>query len=374
MSLTSIHSARRVAGGAARLGPMLYLASVLALGLMTAAPALAHGSGTENVMVTLDATPPALGGIRVELHNTLAPQIVVENTSTTALEILATDGAPFLRIGPGGVEANVNAPDWYRFYSASGVPLPQPLRTLPAGRKLAPEWKIVSRTPAWGWFDSRIATETMKVPHQIEKSSVPTPFRSWKIPLRVDGRQVALSGRFQFMPQQRGYYDARLTSAPEIAPGVFLQVLPGPVPGFMIDNSSATPLTILDTEGKPFLEVGPAGVRANARSVSWLASGQAESRRTPLPPDTDKSPLWQVRSSTPRASWLDPRAAVAAGTGKKKGTAHPGQNWSIPFVHDGVEAQARGVTQWVDEAAAPDRVPVKVARVETQAKAASGIR
>ena len=50
--------------------------------------------------------------MRIEVHKTISPQLVVENTTRHTVEVLDDAGVPFLRIGPQGVEGNVAARAW----------------------------------------------------------------------------------------------------------------------------------------------------------------------------------------------------------------------------------------------------------------------
>jgi hypothetical protein len=325
----------------------------LSLALLMAAPlAWSHGAGNDDVIVTMDAVPAALGKMRVELRKTLAPQLVLENTSGSPVEVIGSDGIAFLRLGPAGAEANINAPDWYRFYSTSGTPLPERLTQLKKGQRLPENWQTVSRSPAWGWFDARLDTESLKVPHKERDSALPVAFKSWKIPLRLAGRTQFLSGHFQTMPAISGRAEARLTSASELAPGVMLQVLQGPVPAFMLANDSSEPVVILDGDGAPLLEIGPAGVRVNTRSSGWIGSGLAESGFAPMPVAAGDGPLWLVRSTTPRFTWLEPRAAMTLTAGKRQQTT-----WTIPYVLQAsggdVSGKVQGSTQWINNKPVP---------------------
>lgn len=332
--------------------PRRWLASAVGVLATACAPlAWSHGGGNDDVVVTMDAVPAALGKIRVELRKTLAPQLVMENTTGTPLDIIGTDGVAFLRLGPAGAQANVNASDWYRFYATSGTPLPERLARLPKGKTLPENWQSVSSSPAWGWFDARLDTESVTVPHKARDSTGPTAFKTWRIPVRSAGRAQFLTGHFQTMPMPRGVAEARLTSSSEIAPGVSLQVLQGPVPAFMLESASAEAVVILDSEGLPLLEVGPTGVRVNTRSSGWVSTGLAESSYVPAPIAAGDGPLWQVRSQTPRFTWMDPRAALPASmrvkAASKSGTPAPRQLWSIPFVVGERRGQVQGVTQWI---------------------------
>jgi hypothetical protein len=75
----------------------------LSLALLLAAPlAWSHGAGNDDVIVTMDAVPAALDAIRVELRKTLAPQLVMENSTGIPVEVIGSDGITFLRLGPAG--------------------------------------------------------------------------------------------------------------------------------------------------------------------------------------------------------------------------------------------------------------------------------
>jgi hypothetical protein len=334
-------------------------------------PAQAHSGGSEQLIsVSLDAPSPALPKVKVELQKTLGTQLVVENKSDTPLEIIGTDGVPFLRIGPAGVEANVNARDWYRFYSTAGVAQPERLLQLAKGSQLPAQWKPVSPTPAWGWFDARLNSEGVKVPHRAHDASQPVTLQAWRIPVNYGGKRAMLTGHFQYLPQPQGFHEARLRSSSEIAPGVNLQVLQGPVPGFMIENTGTETITILDGDGKPFIEIAPGGVRANTRSASWKTSGLAESSYSPIPVVAGDGPLWQQRSTTPRLTWLDPRAAAQPLTGSagasKTGRAPLARQWVIPFVYQGENRRIEGVTQWVSYKAADNTASIASAGMHTR--------
>jgi hypothetical protein len=315
----------------------------------------AHGGGDESIRVSLDAVPAALHDVHVSVRKTLGQQLVVQHAGSSPLEVLGTDGVAFLRIGSDGVFANVNAVDWYRFYSmGGGVPLPTRLTEKAGRNKLAADWRMVSRDPAWGWFDTRIDTEAMKVPHSVQHADRPTAFKAWRIPVRLGQRQFFLQGHFDYVPLPNGSFEASLTSPAEVAPGVFLQVMQGPIPGIMINNTAAETVTVLDRKEQPFLEVTPSSVRANTRSSAWIDSGLAPSSTTPINIEQGDAPNWLIRSATPRLTWLEPRATASgdalhlAENYTPSRTNHP---WVIPLMVNGKRIEATGVTRWVKFAA-----------------------
>jgi hypothetical protein len=89
-----------------------------------------------------------------------------------------------------------------------------------------------------------------------------------------------------------------------------------------------------------------AGVRVNTRSSGWVASELAESGFAPMPVVAGDGPLWLVRSTTPRFTWLEPRAARPLAAGKQQQTS-----WRIPYVMRTGTAElpgeVQGTTQWI---------------------------
>lgn len=328
----------------------LLLTATLLYALAAPPLALAHSGGAEEVMTTMDALPPALGNVRVELHRTLGMQLVVQNITSADLEIFGRDGKAFLRIGPGGVEANVNAPDWYRFYSVSGVALPDRLSTLARGESLPADWQIVSRTPAWGWFDTRVDAEGIKVTSKLRRGGERVAIKAWRVPVSLNGSRHVLSGKFEFMPPSKGSYESRMTLPADALPEISLQLIQGPSPAFLLTNKSAETLTVMDAEGMPMLEVSARGVRGNVRSPGWQASGMAESNHTPVVLPAGHEPLWVQRSEASTVTWLDPRAAPLPAGGEaltKAASPRPIHQWTIPYTYQGKHHQIEGVTAWM---------------------------
>ena len=88
-------------------------------GLMLAGAAGAHGPEAKAVKTRLDPLPAALAGVDAQVQTTVAPQLVVANDSDRTLEILDREGRAFLRIGRGGVLADLASPAWYRGQTAA---------------------------------------------------------------------------------------------------------------------------------------------------------------------------------------------------------------------------------------------------------------
>jgi hypothetical protein len=271
----------------------------LALALLQPSAARAHGGRAANVRPVLDRLPAELAGMRVELHETIAPQIVLANPTGRVVEVLDPDGTAFLRVGPQGAYGNVAAPAWFQTYGP-GAPVPAS-----AGRGREPRWRRARSEPSYGWFDPRLDAGDVNVTHRVADGAKPAGVGRWVIPLRVDGRPVVLGGRFELVPPPRARWIARLTSPSEVAPGVRVTLLPGRAPGLLVESRSEDVLTVLGDGGEPFLRIGPQGVEANVRSPAWRRSGRAARARSAVV----GAGGWQRVAAVPRFGWLDPRAA-----------------------------------------------------------------
>lgn len=301
----------------------------------------AHVEADPNVSVVLAELPHALVDVRVEVRRTIGVQIAIENRGARTVEVLDEAGVPFLRIGPHGSEGNVAARAWYETYT--------PLRAAaaPAGGG-PPRWRRVSDEPAFGWFDPRLDDSRVEVPPAVRRAGRPTYFRSWEIPLRVDGAPVSVRGWFRFEPRPAGAYRARLTSPARPADGVRVTLLPGRVPGLLLENRSDRAVVVLGADGEPFLRIGAAGVEANRRSPTWQQSARSSGAELRLVASAAE-PDWQRVSTAPRYGWIEPRAvyrhqlpaAALAGRGEVEVLT-----WEVPVLLEEQILRITGVLSW----------------------------
>ena len=117
-----------------------------------------------------------------------------------------------------------------------------------------------------------------------------------------------------------------------IAPGVHVTLLRGRAPGLLVENASRRPLTVFGDAGESFLRIGPDGVDANLHSATWWRSARSV-RERPTATGPAEPPEWQRVSTTPRFSWIEPRAnatnAPGTGTGPKPGPDVA--RWQVPM-------------------------------------------
>jgi hypothetical protein len=265
-------------------------ARCLFLALLLGAPAGHAGdAAARNVRVLFDGVEPPIAELLVQVFDDarLKPQLVLDNRSSRAVEILDPKGRHLLSIRP---------------------------------------------QASWGWFDSRLDPRRVRLPAEVPPE--PLDLGEWRVPARIGGQRIELRGRFRYDPPPAGAYVARLTSARELAPGVQVTVSTGEAPALLIENGGRDPVLVLGHQGEPFLVVSATGVEANLASPTWqeLGRGSGQAPR-------GARVRWQRVSSVPRYSWLDARA----------GQPPPGETaraWEVPVRIGGRTTAIQGVTEW----------------------------
>jgi hypothetical protein len=313
------------------------------------APALAWAHGPapgDEPDVRLDPLAPELAGIRAQVHRTVTYQLVVENTTDRLLEVLDERGVPFVRIGPDGVEGNLASPAWYRGYAPDGRVPPSLAERLASGEPPAPRWVRARREPTWGWFDARLDPTHGSAAHGAQR---------FEIPVRIGGVASALRGRFAAQPKRTGTLSARLLSAPDLAPGVRISLVPGRAGSFLLQSDSPEPVTVLGRDGEPFLRLSPAGVEANLHSATFAEAARLRGGSSlALEPQADAPPHWERLTNVPSYGWVDLRTAYPESDVPEK-VARGDQRvellrWTVPVrigaADDAPIARVEGVTEW----------------------------
>lgn len=305
----------------------------LVLGLWPAA-LMAHGAGPR-WQALLDASLELPADVEVQIRHSLAPQVLLSNQSEQALEVLDPRGRAFLRIGPEGVHADMNAAAWYNTYSVAGLATPQAAQDPQA----APRWRQVSTETAWGWFDPRLSPD----PDAGNDSGADYTPPPWEIPTRrAEGSPFRLSGHFQ-QTQAQGQWQSQLTRSGRLSPQISIGLIPGPVDAFMLRNQSQQPVTVIGVDAEPFVRVGPEGVFANATSKTWRAWGRSRFEQSDL---EATQPQWIKISNSQTYTWLDPRSRPATSEPSDASAAQALHHWSIPLRVAGELTQLPGQSQW----------------------------
>ena len=323
-----------------------------ALGALAVAvpPASGHGETQEEVRTVVLGSEPPMPDVSVRTVTSTSTALELVNRGPRTVEVLSGRARPFLRIGPRGVEADVNSTDWYASGNPEGVVNPPPGARVGA----APRWERVARVPAWTWFDHRLHPTRIEVPADAAARSERRRLADWTVPVRYDGRAAEIRGYVEFRPVT-GAIAPTLTD-PSPVSGVVAAALPGRVPGVFLDASGTrAAVTVHGSAGEPFLRFDARGVRANLRSPSHHADRRLRGQPVDVPADPDATARWRRVTEDPRYGWLEPRArypaeepprAVAEARRRTALVA-----WTIPLeVARGASRRRealRGTTSWV---------------------------
>lgn len=314
------------------------VACLSALLVLLPSGAAAHESGA-GVRYRLVEVSPEVDGLVVQVVRGLAGQLVLANETGSVVEVLDGDGEPFLRIGPDGVKGDVASAAWRSSDRPFGLADDGPV---PGGAE--PQWIALSSGTSWGWYDHRMHGEPVAAPSEATSQVV---VDQWEVPLRVDGRSVAVRGETVAGPPA-GSVVARLTSDRELQPGVRATLLPGAVPGLLLEVDDGHEALVRGEAGEPFLWFHDGRVQANTASPTWhRVGGQAD----PTDVDAAAEPTWQAVGDAQRLGWIEPRASAAVPEDPPAdGTVL--STWAVPVEIDGRTTTIVGELRWVARRAA----------------------
>ena len=174
-------------------------ALVVALLLVTAAPAGAHGLGgltPTNYETQLQRVTPTIPGLHVQTVD-LGTRVELTNRTAHDVVVLGYDGEPYLRVGPRGVFENVRSPATYlnRSTTITGAP---PER---ADATATPVWKQTSSGDTARWHDHRAHFMGKDDPPEVARH--PGQRRvvdNFEIPMRTNGQSVVAHGQIIYVP------------------------------------------------------------------------------------------------------------------------------------------------------------------------------
>jgi len=321
---------------------------VALLSSLVAGAAGAHGDGDHagTIEPVLGDIPPALSGVEIELHRTLAPQLVLRNPTDRALAVLDENERAFLRIGPDGVSADLGAAYFHRSNTLMAP------ATIPSDADETPRWREIAAEPAWGWFDLRLRTRELERPHDTSEAAQRKRLGSWAIPVTYGGRDLEIEGSFVYRPRPAGVYEAKIVNT-NLPAGVVVRSLPGPRPGIFVRNESGAAFTVLGLRSEPFLRFASDGVWVNRRSPTWGRVAQAGQPRPIVGPGSAE-PKWARVSAGNGYGWIEPRAGHH-GRPPESDTRAIAHRWRIPVEFQREKGGIEGATEWVPVAKASER-------------------
>ncbi|EMP54888.1 hypothetical protein MSNKSG1_14192 [Marinobacter santoriniensis NKSG1] len=316
----------------------------LVASLLWAGVAYGHGGGSEEgkgtVRAVLDPLPPELSALRVQLRRTLAPQLLVANPTDKPLTVADEQGRTFLRIGPEQTEGDLGAAAFHRSNTLMAP------GTIPADASGEPRWTVVEATPNWGWFDLRLRTSSIDVPHQVVDAGERVSVGQWSVPVRLGETETAISGHFEYVPTAKGIAQAQVVDAGALKGQALVRAMPGSArPGLFVSYRGDAPVTLMGAQDEPFLRFSSQGVEANLHSPTWARVAPAGSRSFTEAID-DADVRWAKISNGRSYGWIEPRAAYAD-TVEDPTRTHVVKRWQIPILMGDKSSRIEGVTRWV---------------------------
>lgn len=282
---------------------LLLTVTLVTIGLACdGAPARAHAGHTEGRVVVSSIAPP-IPGVAVTPVVSVVGKLAVTSSRLT-VAVLGTSGQPIFRVGPGGVEANAVAPEWFRDNEPLGIATVPPAAT-PSS---APQWMQVAIAPRWEWFDHRLHPATVDV-------------TEWEIPIVVDGQRHVVRGRVEPTTTK---YAVRVETA-SVPSQLDVRSIDTPAPALTVRNTAAQPVDVLGEDGEVFVRLSTTESLANRHSPLWGPTAQVANRdllSTVLDPAIP--PDFIVFRPTAEASWPDPRLLPGPGEAQRQ--------WRIPVV------------------------------------------
>ncbi|GAC1441464.1 MAG: hypothetical protein NVSMB55_09290 [Mycobacteriales bacterium] len=318
------------------------LAAALAISLSAALPAFAHSYRDPALTTVFDGVSPTPlpSAVVVDVRPSVVDELVVSNSTATALEVLAVGGEPFLRVSADGVEANLASPDWYATGTPDGGPVPPPDVVRDRGRG-TPRWVRVSRQSAWSEFDPRLRPPVETTP-EIRAAGRELILASWQIPLRYGDVRTFATGHIAFRPVRGGLLVGVTKSA------VAATALQGELPGLFVNAPADSDIGVQGKDGLPFLRFNHGEVLANTASASWRDDQRARGR------EVSAADGW-VKVATGRSySWLDsrlryPRDLPPRDLLDRRSVV---ERWTVPVSIDARAAAIEGTITWVPRSVA----------------------
>ncbi|HVF06305.1 MAG TPA: hypothetical protein VNA20_15795 [Frankiaceae bacterium] len=310
-------------------------AAVAAAALAVATvPAAAHPTNP-HVLARLDAVDPPLPDVVVEIRAGVADQLLVANHGDRPVEVLGTDGRPFLRIAKDEVEADVGSPDWHASLRPDGAA--PPART-------ATRWVAVARGGTWAWFDHRLHAGDSAVTPELVRSRLPARLGDWAVPLRRGGATHTARGHVEYRPVAGAFRSA--VTRP--LPSADVAVVDGRIPGLFLRWNGSGTLLVKGIEGEPFARFSGTGVEVNELSATWRDDRAL--RGLPFATGAATAPRWTRHAPEPELVWLDRRLAYAPGVPPDAVLRRDGPTtmveWDVPAEVDGRGVVISGETTW----------------------------
>lgn len=196
--------------------PRPTFACVLVLGVLLAAPALAHAEApslnptaeSDNPFADqgsnyhyrsiITSVQPRVPGITLQVLE-FADRLLLTNHSGKTVTVYGYDHEPYAQVlADGTVRFNTNSPAFYlnqNFYGNVTVPSY-------ATPSATPHWVDVDKTGELEWHDHRIHWMEPTVPPVVKNQAKRTKVFNWRVPISVGGEAGRIDGVLYWTPEQ----------------------------------------------------------------------------------------------------------------------------------------------------------------------------
>jgi hypothetical protein len=148
----------------------------------------------------LRSEPRPVDGLVVTVLPGRVPGVYVESQREDTVTVFGSDGMPFARISPNGVEVNPASSTWQADRKAQGHVLDVIGRT---------DWYSIDTRPVLAWLDERGLFPELDPPARVRGATEPVDVIAWDVPIEVGGRRIVMKAVTQWVP----------FAAPEVAGG-----------------------------------------------------------------------------------------------------------------------------------------------------------
>lgn len=180
------------------------VAGACSLLLALAPPALAHQADPAYDSI-LGGVTPAVPGLQVAIVSR-GDHLTLANETGKLVEVPGYKGEPYLRLLPDGtVQENLRSQATFVNKDPKGT-TPAPASADATGPRSKPEWRTIDKSSRVEFHDHRIhwMGEAGKPAPQVKDSSKRSKVYDWKVPIRVDGKPVAIAGTLWWTPEEGG--------------------------------------------------------------------------------------------------------------------------------------------------------------------------
>ena len=323
---------------------------LVALGLavlVAGGPADAHGGGRTPARPVVTGIEPPTEGVTATAVFAGDWRVSVTSTSALPVTVLDAAGRPFIRLTAGGAEGDYGTPAWHDANMLSPVMSRRPEG---GGSDTPLDWRFVSRTPTWSWFDPRIRPEPGLVTEEIAAAGAPVRLRDFAVPIAVGEQPARITGYLEFEPTTGVYRHTLLTVSSPVR-GLKVGLVKGvTVPTLTLSNATGETVTIVGRDGEPFARIGDS-VEVNLTSPTWVETGQVLGFVPAVVSDPQAPPHWLRILDGRSWSWPDlrsrpPDEEVSGETLSREGAVVV-KRWTVPLLVGSRSLEVRGVTEFI---------------------------